>query len=53
MSCCHCSKNSGGPQETVVLQIWQKKMKKINMYDFPVHHCTQEQNSIPYFSLMV
>ena len=30
-----------------------KKMKKINMYDFPVHHCTQEQNSIPCFSLMV
>ena len=53
MSCYHCSKISGGSQETVVLQIWPKKMKKINVYDFPVYYCTQEQNSIPYFSSMV
>ena len=34
-----------GSQQTVVLQIWQesKKIKKIDTYDFPVHHCTQEQ----------
>ena len=53
MSCCHGSKISGGSQEIVVLQIWQKKMKKINVYDFPVHCCTQEQNGTPYFSSMV
>ena len=34
MSCCHCSKNSGGPQETVVLQIWQKKWKKLTCMTF-------------------
>ena len=53
MSCCHGSKISGGSQEIVVLQIWQKKNEKNNVYDFPVHYCTQEQNSIPYFSSMV
>ena len=54
MSCCHGSKISGGSQEIVVLQIWQKKKnEKNNVYDFPVHYCTQEQNSIPYFSSMV
>ena len=30
-----------------------EKNEKINVYDFPLHYCTQEQNSIPYFSLMV
>ena len=30
-----------GSQQTVVLQIWQKKNTKIYMYDFPVHDCTE------------
>ena len=38
-----------GSEQTVVLQIWQKKKtKKIDLYDFPVHDCTQEQNGSPY-----
>ena len=37
-----------GPEQTVVLQIWQKKTtKKTDLYDFPVHDCTQEQNGSP------
>ena len=53
MSCCHGSNISGGSQEIVVLQIWQKKNEKNNVYDFPVYYCTQEQNGTPYFSSMV
>ena len=30
-----------------------EKNEKINVYDFPVHHCSQEQNGSPYFSSMV
>ena len=48
MSCCHCSKISGGSQETVVCKYGRKKMKKINMYDFPAHYCTQEQKGSPH-----
>ena len=44
----HGSKISG-PEQTVVLQIWQKKKnEKIDLYDFPGHDCTQEQNGSPY-----
>ena len=31
------------------LQVWQKKTKILDMCDFPVHDCTQEQNSSPYY----
>ena len=41
LSRCHGSKISGS-QQTVVLA--DKKNEKIDMYDFPVHDCTQEQN---------
>ena len=51
MSCCHGSKISGS-QLTVVLQTCQKK-EKIDIYDFPVHDCTQGQNDSPYFSSIV
>ena len=51
MSCCHGSKISGS-QLMVVLQTCQKK-EKINIYDFPVHDCTQGQNGSPYFSSIV
>ena len=27
--------------------------KEVDMYDFPVHDCTQEQNGSPYFSSIV
>ena len=38
---CHgCSKISGSQQPRLVLQIWQKKKRKIDMNDFPVHDCT-------------
>ena len=38
----------------MVLQIRQKKTKKINMYDFVlVHDCTPEQNGSPCFSSIV
>ena len=38
-------------QQTVVLHIWQKIDKeKVDMYGFPVHDCTQKQNSSSYFS---
>ena len=47
LSRCHGSKISGS-QQTVVLA--DKKNEKIDMYDFPVHDCTQEQNGSPYFS---
>ena len=40
MLCCHGSKISG-PQQTVVLQIWQKKREKNDVYDFPVHDGTK------------
>ena len=33
---CHGSKISGS-QQAMILQIWQKKMKVFDMYDFPVH----------------
>ena len=39
-----------GSQQTVVLQIWQKKKNdKNDMYVFPVHHYTPKQNGSPYF----
>ena len=41
-----------GSQQSMVLQIWQKKTKKLNMYDFPVHDYTQDQNGSPYFFSM-
>ena len=34
MSCCHGSKISGGSEKTVVLQIWQKKMKQLMCMTF-------------------
>ena len=43
--------NGSWSQPTVVLQIWGKR-DKIDMYDFPVHDCTQEHGS-PYFSSIV
>ena len=30
-----------------------KMAEKIDMCDFPLHDCTQEQNSSPYFSSIV
>ena len=40
-----------GSQQTVVLQIiMTENSKKVDMYDFPVHDYTQEQNGSPYFS---
>ena len=49
----HGSKISGS-QQTVVLQIpgckYGRKDEKIDVEDFPVHGCTQELNSSPYFS---
>ena len=44
----HGSKISGS-QQSVVLQMWQKKTK-IDMYDFSSHDCSQEQNDSPYLS---
>ena len=35
-SCCHGSKISGS-QQTEVLHIWQKKKRKNDIYDYPVH----------------
>ena len=49
---CYCSKIIFGSQQNKILQIRKKKSKTKNendMYDFPVHDCTQEQNSTPYF----
>ena len=45
----HGSKISGS-QQTVVLQIWQKNKNngENDMFDFPVHNCTKEQNGSPY-----
>ena len=43
---CHCfciSTNCGPADRT-------ENSKKVDMYDFPVHDYTQEQNSSPYFS---
>ena len=31
----------------------RKKNEKIEVYDFPVHDCTQEQNSSPYFTSII
>jgi len=43
----HGDSKISGSQQTVVLQIWQeKKNEKIDMYDFPVHDCSQEQKTI-------
>ena len=40
--------NISESDQTVVLHIWQeKKTKKIDLYDFLVHDCTQEQNGSP------
>ena len=52
MSRCYGSKISGS-QQTMILQIWQKKMKVFDMYDFPVHDWTQEQSGmfLYYFSI--
>ena len=36
--------NISGSQQTVILQIWQKKKKeKMDMHDLTVHNCIQEQ----------
>ena len=40
-------------KKTVALEIWQKKTKEVDMYDFPVHDCIQEQNGSPYLSFIV
>ena len=37
----------------LVLQIWQKKTKKTEMYVSCVTDCTQSQNGSPYFSSIV
>ena len=43
-----------GSQQTVVLQIIMTvNSKKVDMYDFPVHDYTQEQNGSPYFSSII
>ena len=31
----------------------EKNIDKIDMYDFPLHDCTQEQNGSPHFSYIV
>ena len=52
---CHGSRLSGS-QQTVVQQISQKrktKKKKNDIYPFPAHHCTEEQNGSPYFSSII
>lgn len=36
-----------------LLQIWQEKKEKIDIYDVPLHYYTQEQNGSPYLSLIV
>ena len=40
-----------GSQQTMVLQVWQKKKEKIE-HDFPVYDYTQDQNGSPYFFSM-
>ena len=42
LSRCHGSKISRGSQQTVVLA--DRKNENVDMYDFPLHDCTQEQN---------
>ena len=43
-----------GSQQTVVLQIiMTESSKKADMYDFPVHDYTLEQNGSPYFSSVI
>ena len=54
MSCCHGSKISGGSQEIVVLQIWQKKkMKKIMcmtfLYIIALRNKTVSHTFLPWF----
>ena len=36
-----------GSQQTMVLQVWQKKDEKIE-HDFPLHDYTQDQNGSPF-----
>ena len=43
---CHGNEVSES-QQTVVLKYVKKRRKKIDMYDFPMHDCTQEQNGSP------
>ena len=45
----HGSSKISGSQQTVVSQIYGRRDEKIDMHDFPVHDCTQEQNVSPYF----
>ena len=42
LSRCHGSTISCGSQQTVVLA--DRKNENVDMYDFPLHDCTQEQN---------
>ena len=51
MSRCQGSKMSGSEQ--TVAHGTKKKNEQVNMNSFPVHDCTQEQNSSPYFSSIV
>ena len=52
MSRFHGNKMSGLLQ-TVVLQIWQKKIEYIDIHDYPLHDCNQEQSDSPNFSSIV
>ena len=45
----HGGSRISGSQQTVVSQIYGRRDEKIDMHDFPVHDCTQEQNVSPYF----
>ena len=36
---------------TMFLQIWYETTKKIDLYDFPLHDCTQEQSGNELFEL--
>ena len=53
MSCCHGSKISGGSQEIIVLQIWQKKMKKrmcvTFLYIIALRNKTVSHTFLPWF----
>ena len=51
MSCCHGSKISGSSTNCCAVNM--SKKEKIDIYDFPVHDCTQGQNDSPYFSSIV
>ena len=50
MSRFHGSKRSGSQQPVANMA---EKKQKIDMYDFPLHNCPQDQNSSPYFSSIV